>query len=86
MAVIEKKCTPYFFDLIVRGEKNVDLRLADFEIKPGDIFILKEWDPIRQHYTGRSETKFVKQVNKVDPFKFWDEDKLKKHGIFLIEF
>ena len=86
MAVIEKKTWPDFFEKISKGEKNVDLRLADFELKSGDILVLKEWDPIRQRYTGRSINKIVKNVNKVNLTTFWDLKKVKNHGIYLIEF
>ena len=85
MAFIEKKTWPHLFEKIIRGEKNFDIRLADFELKEGDILILREWDPIRQRYTGRSINKMVKKVHKMDLTKFWDIDRIKKNGIFLIE-
>ena len=42
---IEKKVWPKFFQKILDGDKTFELRLADFECKPGDILVLKEWDP-----------------------------------------
>ncbi len=33
------------------GKKNVELRLADFKIKAGDILVLKEWNPKKKTYT-----------------------------------
>ena len=85
MAVIEKKTWPELFEKIKRGEKNVEVRLADFDLKHGDILVLKEWDQLRQRYTGRSMSKVVKQLHKIDITKFWDIEKIKKHGIYVIE-
>ncbi|MBI5071763.1 DUF3850 domain-containing protein [Candidatus Falkowbacteria bacterium] len=42
---IEKKIRPEFFDKISNGEKNFELRLADWECAPGDVLVLREWDP-----------------------------------------
>ncbi len=40
MADIEKKIWPEYFDAVRSGEKNFEIRLADFECKPGDRLIL----------------------------------------------
>ena len=85
MAVIEKKTWPEFFEKVSKGEKNADIRLADFELKNGDILILKEWDPLRQRYTGRSISKIVKNVTKVNLSAFWDIKRIKNNGVYLIE-
>ncbi|MCD6279632.1 DUF3850 domain-containing protein [Candidatus Micrarchaeota archaeon] len=45
MTVIEKKIWPKYFELIQQGKKTFEIRLADFEIKEGDVLLLKEWDP-----------------------------------------
>lgn len=86
MAIIEKKIWPDFFEKVSKGEKNSEIRLADFELKNGDILILKEWDPIRQRFTGRTLSKIVKNVDKVNLTAFWDISKIKNNGIYLIEF
>jgi len=86
MAVIEKKIWPDFFEKILRGEKNAEIRLADFDLKSGDILILNEWDPIRQRFTGRTLNKVVKNLTKVNLTAFWDTEKIKKNGVYLIEF
>jgi hypothetical protein len=86
MGVVEKKIWPEFFERMLRGEKNVELRLADFDLKTGDILILKEWDPIRQRYSGRTLSKVVKNLQKINLTAFWDLEKVKKNGLYLIEF
>ena len=50
---IKKKCWPDYFQQIMNGKKNVEVRLADFELKDGDVLILEEYDPDTSTYTGR---------------------------------
>lgn len=38
----EKKIWPEYFDKISNGEKKFELRLADWECKPGDTLVLRE--------------------------------------------
>jgi len=83
--IIEKKILPEWFEKVVSGEKNVEVRLADFEISDGDILVLREWDPIKRQYTGRKVTKIVKKVHKVDLARYYDVEEIKKYGIYLIE-
>ena len=41
MATIHKKIWPKWFNLIKKGKKNVEFRLADFKLKEGDTLVLK---------------------------------------------
>ncbi|MCS7385322.1 MAG: DUF3850 domain-containing protein [archaeon GB-1867-005] len=83
--VVEKKILPEWFEKIVSGEKNVEVRLADFEVSVGDILVLKEWDPVKKQFTGRKISKVVKKVHKVDIAKYYEIEEIKKYGIYLIE-
>lgn len=56
---IEKKTWPEYFEKVLKGEKNFDLRISDFEIEAGDTLVLKEWDPTANEYTGRVVEKEV---------------------------
>ena len=38
---IEKKTWPELFQKMLEGKKTADLRLADFDIKQGDILFLR---------------------------------------------
>lgn len=38
--------------------------MADFECKPGDTLVLREWDPKTRQYTGRAVEKKVTHVTK----------------------
>lgn len=86
MTTIRKKIWPKWFRLIKTGKKNVELRLADFRIRPGDTLILQEWDPKKKKYTGKSVQKRVKRVNETNPLLFYKLPALKKYGLYLIEF
>jgi len=83
--IIEKKILPKWFKMIANGEKNFEIRLADFEISEGDLLILREWDPNRNEYTGRSITKKVKRVYKIPIAKYYNLNEIKKYGIYIIE-
>jgi hypothetical protein len=83
---IEKKAWPEFFGKIASGEKTYELRLADFECKPGDVLVLREWDPKTKQYTGRSMEKEVTYVFRTKDQKFWPKEDVDKHGFQVISF
>jgi ASC-1-like (ASCH) protein len=82
---IYKKTWPKWFNKILRGEKNVEFRLADFKVKKGDILILEEYNPKTKKYTGRTIEKRIVGVHKINPFEFYSIKDLKKYGVYLIE-
>lgn len=84
---IEKKIWPEYFEKVLSGEKTYELRLADFECQPGDLLVLKEFDPKTQKYTGRAIEKTVTYVSKWkinDIEKFWKKEEIEKHGLQII--
>lgn len=83
---IEKKVWPAFFEKIVTGEKKIELRLGDFECKPEDILVLREWDPDIKEYTGRTIEKQVGYVLKTRDVSFWSKEEIDKHGFQVIQF
>jgi hypothetical protein len=83
---IEKKIWPEFFQQILNGNKKFELRLADFECKPGDVLVLKEWNPKTQKYTGRVIEKEVGFVIKTKDVKFWPKEDIEKYGFQIISF
>jgi len=83
--IIEKKCWPKYFESIVSGDKNFEVRIADFEAKKGDTLILKEWAPDTKQYTGREIKKEITYVAKMENLeKFWSKEELEKYGIQVI--
>jgi hypothetical protein len=83
---ITKKIWPEFFEKIKTGEKNFELRLADWECKPGDVLALREWDPKTEKYTGRQMEKEISYVLKTKKVKFWAKEEVEKYGFQIIGF
>ncbi|VVB60220.1 Uncharacterised protein [uncultured archaeon] len=85
MSEIRKKIWPEYFDAIQKGEKKFELRLADFDLKAGDMLILEEFDPKTKKYTGRKITKKCSKVFKLDVSKFYTPKQLETNGLYVIE-
>lgn len=87
MATIKKKCRPEFFEKFLSGERQFDLRLADFELKTGDTFVLEEYDPKTQTYTGRSAPFTCARVehSAENPLQLYDAEKVKDKGFWMIQ-
>ncbi len=89
MAIVKKKIYPEYFNLVAKGKKRFEFRVADFEIKSGDMIILEEWDPVVKKYTGRSIVKkagYIKKWTLDDLEKeFGQKESLEKHGFYIIQ-
>jgi len=85
MATIKKKIWPEFFELVKSDKKNFELRLADFDIKEGDILFLEEWDPRIKQYTGRKIEKQVRYVLKFNLDDFGQKEKIEEKGLYVIQ-
>ena len=83
---IEKKVWPEYFQAILDSRKNFELRLADFEVKSGDFLFLREWDPAKKEYTGRSVEKEATYVIKTKEVNFWPKEEVEKYGYQVIGF
>lgn len=83
--IVEKKCWPELFERVLNGEKKADIRIADFNIKAGDVLMFKEYNPKTKTFTGRKIEKKVSRVNKVDILKMHSAKELRKNGLLLIE-
>jgi ribosomal protein S17 len=81
---ISKKCWPELFEKVLKGEKNFDLRLADFDCRPGDILVLREWDPKAKSYTGRVIEKEVTFVLKTKDLNVWPNEEIRKKGFIVM--
>jgi len=84
MAEITKKCDKVFFDKILSGEKNFEIRLADFEVNEGDILILNE--TINRKPTGRTIKKKVKLIIKTKELPYFKQEDIDKYGYQVIGF
>ena len=83
---IQKKIWPKYFEAVKSGKKKFELRLADFNIKPDDILVLKEWDPKTKSYSGRIIEKKVSYIIKTKDINFWSQKDVAKYGYQIISF
>jgi len=80
MSEIHKKAYPALFDEVASGRKTFDLRLADFECKPGDILVLDEVREGDKQPTGRSLRKKVGYVLKTKDLDFFSPEDVAAYG------
>jgi hypothetical protein len=86
MARIIKKSWPKLFRDVQRGAKRFELRLADFKVKKGDTFVLREWDPKTKKYTGKAVEKKVRYVLKFKLGDYGQKKLIEKKGLYVIQF
>jgi len=84
MAIIKKKTWPELFEKIASGEKNFDLRIADFNVEKNDILVFEEYNPETKTYTGRKIEKKIKFVLKTKDQEFWPEELVSKYGFIAM--
>jgi ASC-1-like (ASCH) protein len=82
---IKKKIWPKYFQEILENKKKFEVRLADFEIKQGDILVLEEYNPETKEYTGRTIKKKVNFITKFNPAECYGLEDIKKYGFWEIE-
>jgi ASC-1-like (ASCH) protein len=85
MTEIRKKVLKEYFEKILSGKKNFEVRIADFECKEGDVLILEEIDD-KRNYTGRKIEKKVKYIAKTKNFNFFKQEDVDKYGFQVIGF
>ena len=81
---IHKKIWPERFRLLKLGRMDLDIRLADFQLKTGDTLIFEEWNPRTRRYTGRSLERRVGAVVKFNLAKLNTLKDIQRHGHYLI--
>src|SRR3989344_5741552 len=86
MTTIHKKVWREYFEKIISGKKKLELRLADFEVKEGDILVLEEWDKDKKEYTGRKMGVVVTYILKTKSQTFWSPQEVEKYGFQIIQF
>lgn len=89
MKIITKKILPEWFDQIVSGKKDYELRLADFDVSEGDILRLEEYKGfgLNREPTGRFIEKKINHIRKVD-LKEWtiQQPEIIEKGFYVIRF
>ena len=74
MKIHDIKILPDYFEAVLKGKKNFEIRKNDRDYKPGDVLMLREWD---NEYTGRVIEKSVAWV------MYNDKDMLKEGYIAM---
>jgi predicted phosphohydrolase len=82
--VIEKKTWPDFFVKLLRGLKNIDVRINDFIVNVGDVIVFREYDPVKKEYTGRKVSRVVTEAHEVDINRFYKMRNIKKKGLLIM--
>jgi len=49
----ELKTWPTYFRISKEGHKHFEVRRYDRDFRPGQVILLREWDPSKEEYTGR---------------------------------
>lgn len=60
----ELKCWPEPFQAVREGRKHHEVRKADRHFVEGEELLLREWDPTRGEYTGRTEFAVIGHVTR----------------------
>ncbi|MBU0907719.1 MAG: DUF3850 domain-containing protein [Nanoarchaeota archaeon] len=85
MTEIKKKLWPKYFEKMVNGKMNCELRLADFDLNEGDTLVFEEFNPKTKEYTGRTVNKKVKNLIKFNPFESYSKEAIEKFGLYQID-
>ncbi len=85
---ITKKVTPGLFQDILEGKKNFEVRIADFNCKPGDTLVLEEWRKTKdgRRQTGRTLEKKVAYVLRTKDYDFYKKKDIERYGFQIIAF
>lgn len=82
--IITKKIDKQYFEQILSGQKTFELRLADWECRPGDTLELVEIEDKTHQQTGRTIRKKVGTVTKTNDLDFWPKEAIEQHGYQII--
>ena len=83
---VEKKICQKYFEEVLSGKKNFELRLADWKINDGDILILREWNTDKKDYTGRQIEKEISYILKTKDFDLFSKEEVDEYGYQVLGF
>lgn len=82
---ILKKVQHEYFEAVLEGRKQFEIRLADFKYKPGDTLVLLEQKQGEKGVSGRKlacEVLFT--INTKIAEKFWSKKKINRYGLVVL--
>lgn len=62
MNLHELKTWPEYFKAVERGDKTFEVRKADRDFNVGDFLKLREWNPKKEAYTGKSVIRCITYI------------------------
>ncbi len=62
MKIHELKTWPDYFFRVFAGQKKFEVRKNDRDFQIGDTLLLKEYDPVKDEYTGREALREVSYI------------------------
>lgn len=80
-----KKCDPDLFDMILRGEKNIDIRLHEFDVQDGWILRLEEYDRDAQKYSARVLERVIIHHYSIKPTLWFAIKDIEEKGLIVME-
>lgn len=80
------KVNKEFFEKILTGDKNFEIRLGDSQYSAGDELTLLEKNPDDGSLTGRSVKKVISYTRNTKDIKHWAEEDIQKYGLTIIAF
>jgi len=86
MKTHELKVDKEFFEKVLSGEKNFEIRLGNKTYKEGDTLILLEKDSVTKELTGRKTEKTVTYSRNTKDVKHWSKEEIEKFGLQIIAF
>jgi ASC-1-like (ASCH) protein len=78
---IEKGVQPGYFKAVKDGRKSFEVRLADFECKPGDVLVLREQKEGSKDQTGEE---VLDQFNTKKIEEFYSKKDIEKYGLVVL--
>ena len=82
---ILKKVQHEYFEAIMEGRKQFEIRLADFKYKPGDTLVLLEQKQGKKELSSRKiECEILFTINTKIAEKFWTKKKIDKYGLAVL--
>lgn len=82
---IFKKVQHEYFEAVLEGRKQFEIRLADFKYKPGDTLVLLEQKQEKKELSGRKlECEILFTLNTKMAEKFWSKKQINKYGLVVL--
>jgi hypothetical protein len=85
MTKILKRVQQSHFQAMLDAKKKYEVRLADFDCKPGDTLILLEQKQGTKELTGRKlESEILFSVSTKEAAKYYSKEEIDKYGLVVL--